>query len=160
MTKLILTSALLSLLSLAATDSDAQGRAPTCADLNWSAQVLAANPDIAASCRGVYVRKDIFYAKVRIRVERVRGNALTFKPVHTDGVLGKARRITVPNAWRAKIDGRSYRAGELPAGQELSIYIPEDRFALHVEDGGPINDAELLEIEEAAVVTMPEGDSR
>ncbi|MFT4769350.1 MAG: hypothetical protein ACI8RN_002494 [Glaciecola sp.] len=133
----------------------AQEPAPTCDDLVWSAQVIAANPDIALSCQGVYARNDEMYAKVTIELTRVRGNRLTFRPQHTDGSQGAQRSINVDNSWRADIDGRKYRASELFPGQELSVYIPEDRFALAVHDGAFDGDEEMITIEEAVVVAMP-----
>lgn len=133
----------------------AQGPAPTCDDLVWSAQVLAANPDIKLSCQGVYARNNELYAKVTIELTRVRGNKLTFRPKHTDGSQGTRRSITVGSSWRADIDGRKYRASELLPGQELSVYIPEDRFALAVHDGAFDGDEELINIEAATVVAMP-----
>ncbi|EAQ96725.1 hypothetical protein [Congregibacter litoralis] len=129
--------------------------APGCDDLVWSAQVLAANPDIALSCQGVYARNDELYAKVIIELTRVRGNRLSFRPRHTDGSQGAQRSITVDSSWRANIQGRDYRASELLPGQELSVYIPEDRFALAVDDGAFDGDETLINIEEATVVTMP-----
>ncbi|EED31629.1 LPXTG-motif cell wall anchor domain protein [gamma proteobacterium NOR5-3] len=134
----------------------AQDAAPGCDDLVWSAQVLAANPDIALSCKGVYVRNNQLYAKVTIELTRVRGNRITFRPEHTDGSQGARRSIRVSNSWRADIDGREYRAAELSPGQKLSVYIPEDRFALAVDDGDFDGDEELIRIEEeATVVAMP-----
>jgi hypothetical protein len=133
----------------------AQSPAPVCDDLVWSAQVLAANPDIRKSCQGVYERNKELFAKVTIEVIRVRGNRVTFRPEHTDGSTGAARTITVGQSWRADIDGRSYRASELLPGQKLSVYIPEDRFALAMDDGAFDGDEELYDIQEATVVTMP-----
>lgn len=133
----------------------AQESSPNCDDLVWSAQVLAANPDIALSCQGVYARNGELYAKVTIELTRVRGNRLTFRPRHTNGSEGARRSITVGNNWRADIDGRKYRAAELVPGQELSVYIPEDRFALAVHDGAFDGDEELISIDEATVVAMP-----
>lgn len=133
----------------------AQSPAPVCDDLVWSAQVLAANPDIGKSCQGVYERNNELFAKVKIEVIRIRGNRITFRPEHTDGSTGAPRTITVDQSWRADIAGRRYRASELLPGQELSVYIPEDRFALATDDGAFDGDEALYDIEEATVVTMP-----
>lgn len=133
----------------------AQDTAPGCGDLVWSAQVLAANPDIGLSCRGVYERNNEMFAKVRIELTRVRGNRLTFRPEHVDGSMGVSRSITVGNNFRADIDGRKYRARELTSGQQLDVYIPEDRFALAIHDGAFDGDEEMLTIEDATVVAMP-----
>jgi hypothetical protein len=134
----------------------AMSQAPTCADIDWAANVLAANPDIRDTCKGVYEKDGKLYAKATLEVVRVRGNTVTFRPQHTDGTLGDARTVTVPSGWRADIAGRNYRASDLMRGQELNIYIPEDRWALHVADDDGIDDyEEALVIEEAAAVEMP-----
>ena len=133
--------------------------APTCDDLVWSAQVLEANPDIGLSCQGVFEQGGELYAKVTIEIPRARGNRSTFRPQHTDGSRGDLRSITVPSAWRANIGGQSYRASELLPGQELNVYMPQDRFALAMDTSDMVaaqsSDAEvemeMMEIEEAVV---------
>ena len=141
-------------LSLTMGQAMAQDAAPTCADLNWSAQVLAANPDIAKSCRAVYEKNGKMYAKVAIEVVRIRGNRMTFRPQHTDGGMGDSRSVQLNNSWRAEIGGRQYRASDLMRGQELNIYIPEDRFALIIEDADGPDEMDIVVIEEE-VVEMP-----
>ena len=89
----------------------------TCADLNWSAEVLAANPDIAAMCQTVYEKDGKLFAKTSIEVVRVRGNTMTFRPLHIDGTKGDSRSVTLDSSWRAKIAGRQYRASDLMRGQ-------------------------------------------
>jgi hypothetical protein len=141
-------------LSMGMGQAMAQDAAPTCADLNWAADVLAANPDIAQSCKGVYEKNGEMYAKVSIEVVRVRGNRMTFRPMHTDGSKGNSRSIVLDNSFRAEIGGREYRASDLMRGQELNVYMPPDRFALAVEDAdGP--DAEDMVVIEEEVVEMP-----
>lgn len=153
MKKAVLTFAVASALSAQVM---AQDPSPTCDELVWSAQVLQANPDIALSCQGVYERAGKLYARVEIELTRARGNRLSFRPMHKDGSKGAARSVVVPNSWRAEIDGRSYRASELLAGQQLTVYMPEDRFALTIDDGEFDGDEEMLAIEEASMVTaMP-----
>lgn len=143
-------------LCVAAACATAQQRAPTCDDLNWSAQVIAANPDIRQSCLGVYVRNNTYYARSTIEIVRIRGNALSFRPLHVDGSKGVTRRVRVPAGWRAKIDGQEYGPADLSPGQQLSVYIPEDRFALAIHDGAFDGDEELMAIEQAEVTKLPE----
>ena len=121
----------------------------TCADLNWSAEVLAANPDIAAMCQTVYDKDGKLFAKTSIEVVRVRGNTMTFRPKHIDGTLGDSRSVTLDSSWRATIGGREYRANDLSRGQELNVYLPEDRFALAVEDDDGIDDYDIVLIVDA-----------
>ena len=125
----------------------------TCDDLNWSAEVLAKNPDIAAMCQTVYEKDGKLYAKTSVEVVRVRGNTMTFRPLHTDGTRGDSRSVTLDSSWRADIGGRSYRASDLNRGQQLNVYLPEDRFALAVEDDDGPDEADFMVIEEA--VEMP-----
>jgi hypothetical protein len=122
----------------------------TCADLNWSAEVLAANPDIAQMCQTVYERDGKLFAKTSVEVVRVRGNTMTIRPKHTDGTLGESRSVTLDSSWRANIGGRQYRASDLSRGQSLNVYLPEDRFALAVEDDDGLDDADMMhDIEDA-----------
>ena len=120
----------------------------TCADLNWSAEVLAANPDVGAMCQTVYERDGRLFAKTSIEVVRVRGNTMTFRPLHIDGTKGDSRSVTLDSSWRAKIAGREYRASDLMRGQNLNVYLPEDRFALAIEDE-ELDDADFMVIEDA-----------
>jgi len=128
----------------------------TCADINWSAEVLSNNPDIGQSCSAVYEKDGKLYAKVPVEVVRVRGNRMTFRPIHTDGSMGDSRSIQLDSSWRANIGGRQYRASDLMRGQRLNVYIPEDRFALAVADdeGEALDEAVFIPIEEE-VVEMP-----
>jgi len=128
--------------------------AVTCADLDWSAQVLAANPDISQTCRAVYEKDGKLYAQAKVEVVRVRGNTITFRTLHTDGSRGDSRSVTVDSDWRATIAGRQYRASDLMRGQELTVYLPEDRFALHIADEEGPGDIEVLVIE-TQTVSMP-----
>ena len=138
----------------AATADMAADTSPTCADLNWSAEVLAMNPDIAESCQGVFEKDGSLYAKVTIEVVRVRGNRMTFRPMHTDGTKGDSRGVSLANDWRAEIGGRQYRASDLMRGQQLNVYLPEDRFALAIADADGPDEADIMMIEEE-VVEMP-----
>ena len=137
-----------------ASTADMVKEAPTCADLNWSAEVLAENPDIGMTCQAVYEKNGKLYAKASIEVVRVRGNRMTFRTLHTDGTKGDSRSMTLDPSWRAEIGGRTYRASDLMRGQKLNVYLPEDRFALAVEDADGPDEAEVIVIEEE-VVEMP-----
>ena len=121
----------------------------TCADLEWSAQVLERNPDIAAMCQTVYEKDGELYAKTSIEVVRVRGHTMTFRPKHTDGTLGDSRKVTLGNDWRATVAGQQLSVSDLLRGQELTVYLPQDRFALAVEDDDGIDDHDILVIEDA-----------
>lgn len=135
----------------------AAAQAPTCDDIEWSANVLANYSDIADSCQGVFEKDGKMYAKATVEVQRVRGNRITFRALHTDGTKGPSHSIQVPTSWRADIAGRKYRASELERGQELNVYLPDDRWALAVaEEETPVEEVDIVVIEiEEEQVAMP-----
>lgn len=117
---------------------DIQTRLPSCATLNWSEAVHRSYPDIHQICRGVYQKDGVLYARAEVEVLRVSGNRLTLRTLHTDGSRGHQTTVRVGPDWRARIDGREYRAGELVGGQRLTVYIPEDRFAIALEGASEV----------------------
>lgn len=132
----------------------ASAQAPTCDDLEWAAAVKAEYPDVEQSCQGVYEQGGKLYAKVSIEVLRVRGNRVTFRTLHTDGSKGPSHSVQVPTTWRADIAGRKYRASELVRGQELNVYMPQDRFAFATHDsGGSADDSDVtIMVEETVMI--------
>lgn len=119
-----------------------------CADLHWSAQVLAANPDIALACQGVYEKDGVLYAKASIEVIRVQGSTLRFRTLLNDGSKGGRRSVKLSSGWTVKIADRYYRAADLVEGQRLNIYLPEDRFALTVLGSNDTNTAPIEKVED------------
>lgn len=132
--------------------SAAESTTVTCEDLNWSAEVLARNPDIGQTCRAVYEKDGRLFAQVPIEVIRTRGNTMTFRTLHTDGTRGESRSVTMDPSFRAQIGGRSYRVSDLNRGQQLNVYLPEDRFALIMEDEDGPDAADAVDIEDATVM--------
>ena len=59
-------------------------------------------------------------------------NGATFRFKHADGTFGPSQSISLDPSWRANIGGRQYRIRELSRGQELSIYMPADRWVAHI----------------------------
>ena len=112
--------------------ADRIGGALTCADLHWSPEVLTANPDIALACQGVYEKDGVLYARATIEVVTVQGDTIKFRTLRTDGSKGVTRSVKMDRNWRFRLDGREYRARDLDRGQQLNIYLPQDRFALTV----------------------------
>ncbi|MCR9184516.1 MAG: hypothetical protein NXH81_03865 [Halieaceae bacterium] len=114
---------------------DIDTRLPTCDNFAWSQAVHDSYPDIEQICRGIYQRDGVFYAQAEVEVLRVSGNRMTVRTVHVDGSAGHQTTVRVGPQWRALIDGKSLRAGELIAGQRLTVYIPQHSFELTSEAG-------------------------
>lgn len=121
---------------------DIQTNLPTCATLDWAASVHRSYPDIARICQGVYQKDGKLYAKAEVEVVRVTGNRITIRSRHVDGSSGHQTSMRVGPDWRATIDGKELRVGELVPGQVLTVYIPEDRFVLTLE--GDTEGAEIV----------------
>jgi len=105
----------------------------TCDDVSLSAAITDRYADAADACVDVVERDGETYVKMMVELTRAgRPNNLTFKFMHADGTFGPTHSINPPSEWRARIAGRSYRARELARGQELSVYLPPDRWEAHV----------------------------
>ena len=105
----------------------------TCEDVTLSAAITDRYADAADACVDVVERDGETYVKMMVELTRAgRPNNLTFKFMHADGTYGPTHSINPPSEWRARIAGRSYRARELARGQELSVYLPPDRWEAHV----------------------------
>jgi len=126
---------------------DIETRLPTCATLNWSEAVHLSYPDIDEICQGVYQQDGVLYARAEVEVLRVSGNRLTLRTLHTDGSRGHQTSMRVGPNWRARIDGRDYRVGELVGGQRLTVYIPEDRFAFALDGASDVAEYDDSEAE-------------
>jgi len=126
----------------------------SCSDIEWSSNVTNEVPTIANACDAVVVKNGAQFARVQVEVQRVRGRNLTFKILNNDGSSGGSYTQQVATSWRAKIGGQSYRASELMRGQQLNVYLPNDRWAvIHEDDDGPdMMDA----VEVVAAPSLPE----
>lgn len=122
----------------------------TCDDISFSGAVLERYPDAANGCWDVVERDGERYAKMKVELMRTSNNRATFRFMHPDGTTGPTKSITVPSDWRARIDGRNYRVRDLGRGQELTVYMPSDRWAAHVARDSAIEVAnyELADIED------------
>ena len=131
------TAALMSAIALSAFGStalaqDEDGMGLSCNDIEFHPDVIAQAADIATACRDVVELNGSKYAKTEVRLDKVRGNRATFHFIYPDGKKGSRHTITVDSDWRAKIDGRDYPMRDLMRGQELSVYLPSDRWEAHL----------------------------
>lgn len=127
-----LTSALvLSAFSTVALAQDEDGVGLTCADIEFTSAVTSNAPDVARACRDVVELNGRKFAKTKIELTNVRGNRATWHFIMPDGRSGSRHTTEVPSDWRATIQGREYRMRELSRGQELSVYLPPDRWEAH-----------------------------
>ena len=106
----------------------------TCDDVTLSSAITDRYADAQDACLDVIEMNGETYVKMKVELTRPGlSNKLTFKFKNQDGTFGPTHTINPPPEWRAKIEGRNYRARELTRGQELSVYLPPDRWAAHIE---------------------------
>jgi len=128
----LLTSALcLSAFGTSALAQDENGTGLTCADIEFHADVKARAADIDQACRDVVELNGARYAKTMVKLDDVRGNRAKFRFIYPDGSSGSRHSVQVDSNWRATIQGREYRMSQLARGQELSVYLPADRWEAH-----------------------------
>ena len=122
----------LSALSVSAIAQDEDGTGLTCADIDFNSAVTSRAPDVAQACRDVVELNGAKFAKTKVELLNTRGNRATFRFIYPDGSTGSSHTVEVDSDWRANIAGRDYRMRELSRGQELNIYLPQDRWEAHV----------------------------
>lgn len=105
----------------------------TCDEITFSADITSQYPDAKDACLEVVERDGQPYVKMRVELVRPgSANKLTFQFKHPDGSNGPTHSVSPDPSWRANIEGRNYRARDLGRGQELSVYLPPDRWEAHV----------------------------
>ena len=105
----------------------------TCDEVSLSSEITDKYPNAQEACLEVVERNGEQFVKMRVELTRQgETNRLTFRFTNEDGSFGPTHAVNPPPEWRANIAGRSYRARDLGRGQELSIYLPPDRWEAHV----------------------------
>ncbi len=105
----------------------------TCDEVTLSAAITDEFPNAADACLEVIERDGRPFVKMKVELtQQGRPNKLTFRFKSADGAFGPTHSINPAPEWRANIAGRNLRARELSRGQELSVYLPPDRWEAHV----------------------------
>lgn len=109
----------------------AQAQAPTCSDLEWSAELLASHPKIADACEAVvqrggtnyamftaYLERRYFNGDVKLRINKPDGGYITdvFSP---------------PKNFEAKMGDKWVTLGQIPERRvPFHVYVPEGQWML------------------------------
>ena len=131
------------------------GTGTSCAQLTWSASVLERFPNIGTVCQSVLERDGKLYAQFDGVVQRRSGSNLYIRFKGGDLVPGgdRAVKINPPDDLKFRVGSRDYRVRDAVAGQDLTIYIPGDRFVVNM--GEEIAVVEETVIEEVVPVDEP-----
>jgi LPXTG-motif cell wall-anchored protein len=106
----------------------------TCDDVVLSTEITSKFPTAQEACLGVVERDGQTFVKMRVELARnPRGNNVTFRFKHADGSSGPTYSTQLPSDWRVEIQGRSYGVRDLVMGQEMSVYLPSNRWEAHLD---------------------------
>ena len=127
-----------------------------CMQVNWSQETLAKHPKIAAACKAVLQRNGKFYVKFDAEVKKV---ADAGRQVTVDVDRGSTLTLTPREGATVLIDGKKTPVSKLRPGDQLTFYIPEDRFTttMTVETPTPAEEVPIIEppapVEQVAMTT-------
>ena len=99
-------------------------QAATCADVIWSADFLADNPNIADHCLEVVEKRGTDAVKLRARIVRQGVNSTVVQWQQPDGSWSSSERRYPERGATAEIENREVRIADLSPRQEVNIYIP------------------------------------
>ncbi len=121
-----------SALAQSPTDRTFTATGTRCEDVNWSNQTLSRYPRIAKSCQSVVQRGGKYFVVFSGTVTGVAHSGRDLTVQFKDG-----DRVTMnpPSDMMVDIEGTMTRAQELQRGQELTFYVPQDRFVAEVPQG-------------------------
>ncbi len=122
-----------------------------CGDIEYKAEILENYPEIEDACQGVIERNGKMYTKVYARIGRIDPmDRRSVQLIMDDGSLGPRHRIKQrPNFNVTTYDGDTIEWEELASNQDITVYIPHDRWAMvHVdeEDGGEVTEFAMVPV--------------
>jgi hypothetical protein len=114
-----------------------------CRDFKPTAEAAQRFADLKGACEAVVEINGRLYAKVKAVVRRASSSAVTLNLPATDHTF----TVNPKSDARILVGNDKLRPGDLVRGQEISIYLPIDRFA-----EPDINEVELVQEDTTALV--------
>lgn len=114
------------------TDLTFSATGTNCEDVKWTPQTLARYPHIVAACQRVVQRNDKYFVVFSGIVHSVHryGRALSVDFDNGDEVT-----LNPPAGMKFDIGGTMTRPRDIQPGQQLTFYVPQDRFVAEVPEG-------------------------
>ena len=106
----------------------------TCDDIAFDTQVMTAYPLVREACLDVIEHEGARYAHLVARVRQAGPPSMLVMFKHRDDTWGPATRITPAADAKAYLGGEMVNAATVPAGSEVSIYLPEGRWEVLMSD--------------------------
>jgi len=131
----------------------ANAQTPTCADVEWGADILERNPGIANHCREVVERNGAWYAKVHAKIVRQGATSTVVRYQDPDGTWSESERTYPPRGFTASIGGEDVQIAQLRPGQEVNVYIiDEENFSIPMLTAAASTTSSMVEEVEEEVV--------
>ena len=99
-------------------------QAATCADVIWSAETLADNPNIGDACLEVVEKNGVQAVKMHAKIVRQATNSTIVQWKMPDGSWSSAERRYPARGATAELSGQTVKITDLAARQEVNVYIP------------------------------------
>ena len=106
----------------------------TCDDIDFTGPQAQRFPELRNACLGVVQRDGRNFAKFTAELQRIAGTTVYAKFKLPDGGMSDTYKFDVPPDSRVTVDGRKYRYRDLGQGAEVNLYIPDDRWDIHVPE--------------------------
>ncbi len=120
----------------------------TCDDIGFDEQAVAAYPMIREACLDIIEHDGVRYAHLVARVRQAGPPSMLVMFKHRDDTWGPATRITPEADAKAYLGGEMVTAATVPAGSEVSVYLPEGRWEVAISD---VADLVIAEAEFAVI---------
>lgn len=115
-----------------------QVSAESCAEVQWSSQILAQYPQISEACQEVIAVNGQNWARIEGRLVNVNANGSVTSLVldRTGKGMGRITLKPAPDQ-KVLLEGKEYSFYQLQKGAILNLYIPEHMYAVATEPGAP-----------------------
>lgn len=103
----------------------------TCSDIVWTDNALSVNPNIGDYCLEIVEKQGQQMAKMTARVVRQSVNSTIVQWQRPDGSWSPSERRYPDRGFTAQIGGKDVRISDLPARQEVNVYVAaEDMWSM------------------------------
>ena len=130
--------------------------AVTCADLEFSQDILDVLPQANSACKSVVEIDGELFAEFKAEIVRNRGATTRARFQRADGSWTDVYEFTPDKSRMVRIQGRNYRLRDMDRGQQLNIFLPQDRFEVHVADDDDVTTVPVTIVTVAVVAAPPE----
>ena len=128
----------------------------SCADLDFSPEILNVLPQANDACLAVVEVEGQLYAEFKAEIVRNRGATTRARFQRADGSWTPVYEMTPDKSRMVQIQGRNYRLRDMQRGQQLNIFLPPDRFEVHVADDDDVTTVPVTVVTLAVIEVQEE----